>query len=116
MYKELVAFQKMYDLVLVWHPILSKFPKNARFTLGQEIENELLYILKFIMKINTMPGDRNKFFYELSEEFDVLFVYTKLAYDLKFLSAKQLGFLSEKMNEVIKICSGWLKASNTKSI
>jgi hypothetical protein len=58
------------------------------------------------MKINTISGDRTKFLPELSEEFDILFVYTKLAYDLKFLSAKQLGFLSEKMNEVIKICSG----------
>jgi len=106
MYKELVAFQKMYDLILVWHPIITKFPKNERFTLGQEIENQLLYILKFIIKVNDISGDRTKFLKELSEEFDILFIYSKLAYDLKFISAKQLGILSEKMNEIMKICYG----------
>ena len=105
----------MYDLVLYLHPAVAKFPKNERFTLGQEIENQSLYILKLIMRINTIYGERVSFVKELSQEFDVLSTYSHLAYDLRFLSAKQYGLIIEKIGEIMTICQGWLKSSKGKS-
>ena len=39
------AITKTYDLIKWIMPIVSKFPKDKKYTLGQLIENKLIYIL-----------------------------------------------------------------------
>ncbi len=41
-YADLVIFQKSYDLTLRMYPVISRFPKNQRYVLGQRIENILV--------------------------------------------------------------------------
>jgi hypothetical protein len=104
MINDLIAFQKLYDLILYINPIINKFPKEQRFVLGQNIENKLIYILSLIIKINSKHGPRKEYYKTVSIEFDILFVYIRLAHDLNFISTKQYAQISEKTNEVIKIC------------
>ena len=44
--KELIIYQKYYDLVLYSLPIIGRFPKDQRFVLGQQLENQMLEIGK----------------------------------------------------------------------
>jgi len=39
MLHELIIYQKHYDLMLYAFPVISRFPKNQRFVLGQQIQN-----------------------------------------------------------------------------
>ena len=109
MNNDLKASQKLYDLLLYWHQLIVKFPKNNRFVLSQNIENQLIYVFKLINKINNIHENRKKYYSELSEEIDVLFIYNRLSKDLKFISIKQYLFIAEKINEIAKISCGWLK-------
>ena len=42
--RELIIYQKLYDMMLYSFPIIGRFPKDQRFTLGQQIENAMLEI------------------------------------------------------------------------
>ena len=47
MLKDLIIYQKHYDLILYAFPIIAQYPRNARFTLGQETQNCMIDIARF---------------------------------------------------------------------
>ena len=49
---QLIMFQKHYDLMVYSFPIIGRFPKDQRFVLGQQIENQMLEIGKMIVHAN----------------------------------------------------------------
>jgi four helix bundle protein len=108
MLDDLIIFQKTYDLILWIFPMINRFPKKQRFVLGQQIENELLEIIKDIILAN---NERNKteILKRISVRLDTLRILIRLAKDLKFLSIKQYGNAAVKMNEIGKLLSGWMK-------
>jgi len=108
MLDDLIIFQKTYDLILWIFPMINRFPKKQRFVLGQQIENELLEIIKDIILAN---NERNKteILKRISVRLDTLRILIRLAKDLKFLSIKQYGNAAVKINEIGKLLSGWMK-------
>ena len=109
MFQDLVIFQKVYDLILWLYPAVNKFPKSQRFVLGQQIENTVLEILKGIIQANQ---ERNKLPYlkQISVNLDKLRILIRLSKDLRFISIKQYGFATNKVNEIGKMLGGWLKS------
>jgi hypothetical protein len=81
MLDDLIIFQKTYDLILWLFPIINRFPKKQRFVLGQQIENELIEIIKDIILAN---NERNKteILKRISVRLDTLRVLVRLAKDL----------------------------------
>jgi hypothetical protein len=105
----LILFQKTYDLILEVHPVIvSKFPKNQRFVLGQKIENTLIAILEIVITINLSKPTVN-YFRRLDIEIQKLKIFIRLAKDLKFISIKKYEYLEKKVIEVGKITGGWKK-------
>jgi len=108
MLDDLIIYQKTYDLILWFFPIINKFPKKQRFVLGQQIENELLEIIKDIILAN---NERNKteILKRISVRLDTLRILVRLAKDLRFLSIKQYENAAVKINEIGRLLSGWMK-------
>jgi len=108
MLDDLIIFQKTYDLILWLFPIINRFPKKQRFVLGQQIENELIEIIKDIILAN---NERNKteILKRISVRLDTLRVLVRLAKDLRFLSIKQYGDTATKINEIGKLLNGWIR-------
>jgi four helix bundle protein len=108
MLDDLIIYQKTYDLILWFFPIINKFPKKQRFVLGQQIENELLEIIKDIISAN---NERNKteILKRISVRLDTLRILVRLAKDLRFLSIKHYENAAVKINEIGKLLSGWMK-------
>ena len=108
MLDDLIIYQKTYDLILWFFPIINKFPKKQRFVLGQQIENELLEIIKDIILAN---NERNKteILKRISVRLDTLRILVRLAKDLKFLSIKHYENAAVKINEIGRLLSGWMK-------
>ena len=46
------AIPKTYDLLKWLLPLVSKFPRDKKYTLGQRLENELLDILALLLEAN----------------------------------------------------------------
>ena len=109
MFQNLAIFEKTYELILWIYPTVNKFPKSQRFVLGQHIEDIILKILEGIIEANQ---ERNKIPYlkQISVNLDKLRILIRLSKDLRFISIKQYGFATNKVNEIGKMLGGWLKS------
>ena len=111
MYNDLVIFQKIYDFMLYMYPIVNTFPKSQRFVLAQHIENITLDTLEKIIKINSGEDkEKRELFKEIDINIDKLKILFRLAKDLKFISIKRYGIISERVLEIGKLAGGWQKS------
>ncbi|MDD5555613.1 MAG: diversity-generating retroelement protein Avd [Candidatus Paceibacterota bacterium] len=109
-YNDLIVFQKAYDLALWLYPIVGRFPKNQRFVLGEQIENEIINILTEIIEANKESGTkRGELLKQISIDLDKLMVLFRMAKDLKFVNIKKYGVFAEKAVEIGKLLGGWQK-------
>lgn len=108
--EQLALFQKIYDFFLFLHPLVSRFPKNQRFVLGQILEKESANIIILTIQANKRRDDERKKYQALiSDSLDVTRILLRLSCDLKFISPKQFGSGIEKLNDIAKIFNGWAK-------
>lgn len=108
MLDDLIIFQKVYDLILWLYPIINKFPKKQRFVLGQQIQNELIEILKGIIEAN-QEIHKSGILKRISINLDKLRILIRLGKDLHFISIKQYQTAAEKINEIGRLLSGWMR-------
>lgn len=108
MLKDLIIFEKAYTFALWIFTASSKFPKNQRFTLGQQLCNQSLDIVRGIIRANA-ARNKGPLLYQLSVDLDTLRIFIRLAHDLRFLSGKQYAHAAERVNEIGKLLGGWMK-------
>ena len=113
MLHELVIYQKQYDLVLYAFPIVAKYPRQMRFTLGQQTLDCLLDITRLIVRANSEHGnDRKRVLKELDLKLEEFRLLTRLAKDLHLLAVQHYGNLSERVTEIGRLLGGWLKSAS----
>ncbi|MFA5379542.1 MAG: diversity-generating retroelement protein Avd [Dehalococcoidia bacterium] len=107
--RELIIYQKHYDLVLYAFPVINRFPKSQRFVLGQQIETSLLQFGLLIIQANQLRQKRGKLM-EADTELEKLRYLVRLAKDLQFLTLSKYEIISQRLNEIGKLLGGWMKA------
>ena len=107
---QLIIFQKHYDLMVYSFPIISRFPRDQRFVLGQQIENQMLDISKMIIHANKLKQKKGKL-YEIDIELEKLRFLIRIAKDLKVLTVSKYGHHCERLDEIGKLLGGWLKTA-----
>lgn len=107
--KELIIYQKYYDLMLYSLPIIGRFPKDQRFILGQQIENAMLEIGKMIVYANKLRQKKGKL-YEIDIELEKLRFLIRLSKDLKIMTVSKYGHHCERLDEIGRLLGGWIKA------
>ncbi len=113
--EKLVLFQKSYDFLLWLYPLINRLPKHHRTVLGRQIEELGISILLHVLSANIARGAKRKTLQLLiSEELDKLRILIRLTKDLRFMSIKQYTYAAEKVNEMGKMLSGWMRAAPFK--
>ena len=107
MLDDLIIYQKTYDFLLWFHPVVNKFPKAQRFVLGQRIENKVLDLFHAII-LSNVERDKTTALRQASMELDELRTLVRLAKDLHFVSIRQYGTAALKMNEIGRLLAGLL--------
>ena len=107
MVKNLILYQKIYDLILYSFPILNRFPKSQKFVLAQQIEVTMLKMLDLVMIAN-MNHDKIEHLRNLDIKLQALKTLIRLSKDLKFISLKRYQVFSIKLVEIGKILGGWI--------
>jgi len=107
--REMIIYQKHYDLMLYSFPIIGRFPKEQRFVLGQQIETAMLEIGQMIVHANKLRQKREKL-YEIDIALEKLRFLIRLAKDLKMLSVTKYGHHCARIDEIGKLLGGWLKS------
>lgn len=107
---QLIIYQKFYDLVVWMFPVINRIPKNHRLILGRHLEELCITILLSLIKANKSRGQiRTILQFNISDELDSLRILVRLNKDLRFMSVKQYTFAAEKLNELGRMMSGWVK-------
>jgi len=108
MVKDLVIWQKLVDLNVYIIPICSKFPKNQRFVLGQQIQNQVIDMVKTTVEANKA---RNKIVLldKIDTQLEGFRFLTRTAYELKMLPVKRYEYIAKLSSEIGRLIGGWQK-------
>ena len=108
MTEQLLIYQKFYDFILAFYPVINHIPKSHRLVMGRHLEELCLLLLTLIIKANRERGNNRTILQtQISDELDVLRILVRLSKDLKFMSIKQYTLIAERLNEVGKMVYSW---------
>ncbi|MDD5041475.1 MAG: diversity-generating retroelement protein Avd [Candidatus Peribacteraceae bacterium] len=108
-YAHLIIFQKAYDLTLRFFRETHEFPREHKFSLGQQMKDACLAMLDAIIEANAAV-DKKPALERASACLERLRVYTRLAYDLKVIGMKKYEVLSKHSDEIGRMIGGWMKS------
>ena len=108
MIDDLIVYQKTYDFLLWIKPTVQRFQKVHKYSLGVQLENAVLDLMKSIVKANNSK-DKTKLIEECLVNFEVVKVFIRLSKDFKLLNVNQFEFSSKKLEEINKLLFGWAK-------
>ncbi len=106
---DLKLFQKVYDFLLWIKPTVQRFAKVHKYSLGIQLENEVIELLKAITRANFKKGNKRSFIEECVVHFEIIKILIRMAKDFKLLSIKQYEFAAKKLEEIGKLLGGWYK-------
>lgn len=90
---------------------INTFPKQQRFVLGQQIETCSVRCFTLVIEANNMdsPEDAIDKLKKLNINLDILRGLLRIAGELRFISLKSLGYITEQIDEVGRICGSWIR-------
>ena len=117
MKKDFIIHTKMIDVAVWLFEKANTFPKKQRFVLGQKIENSALVCLRLIVEANEIKTESAVLekLDELNIELCVLRDLLRMAYEVNFIKATSLEYIIQQIDEVGKMCGGWIKRYKNSS-
>jgi hypothetical protein len=106
--KELSVIQKCYDLVKWYIPIIERFPKVHKFTLGDRIINQLYEILEGLIRAKFARNKLAKL-EDLNTELAILRHQTRLLLDFNLISLKRYEYVSKLIDDIGVELGNWIK-------
>jgi hypothetical protein len=102
----LIIFQKLYDLYLYTHVVVSKFPKSQRFLISNKLLESNLEMLRLTIVANS-KSDRKEEQKQISVLLDVFRIHVRLSKDMNMLSIKRYTHFMELINEIGRLLNAW---------
>ena len=109
-----ILFEKTYSLLLWLYPTIKKFPKSDKYTIGEELKETTLNILKYIMLFNKTKD--KKYLKKADIYLDILRIQLRLSNDLKILDSKKYEFSSKQVFEIGNLLGGFLNKQSTLNV
>jgi hypothetical protein len=101
---------KLHDLLLYVVPVLAKFPRDHKFTLGDRVLLRLLDVQECCV-MAYYGRDKAGPLTEANLHLEMARHQVRLAHDLKLVSHHQYEVLAGKMEECGRMVGGWLKSA-----
>ncbi len=105
------AIQDCHDLLLWLIPILDKFPRSRRFTLGERLENGLLKVLEDLVEA-AYSKQKKQALARANRQLEIIRHLWRLAYELQVIPLRRYKHGAELMNELGRQIGGWLRGQN----
>ena len=96
LYYDLPVFKEVYQLVLKIFEYTKDFPKEYKYTLGQDMKRDGIQLVRSIYRANKAK-DKKEYLEAFLDDFEVLKLEIRLCVDMKILSIKKQAELSQMM-------------------
>ncbi len=110
LYYDLPVYRDTYQLILKLFEVTKDFPKEFKYTLGQDIKRDGLQLVRSIYRANK-SGDKTAHLEAFMDQFELLKLELRLCGDMKILSIKKQVELGVLMEGIGKQVTGWRNAS-----
>ena len=110
LYYDLPVYRDTYKLILKIFECTKDFPKEYKYTLGQDMKRDGLQLVRVIYRANKAT-DKKVHLEHFLDEFELLKLELRLCKDLKILSLKKQAELTELMDGIGKQITGWRNAN-----
>ncbi len=106
----LPIYINLYQLNKSLHLAVKGFPKEKKYTLGEDILRKNWECLDLVVAINALPKEKKEEkITELSVVFDCLKIRLRMAQDIGVISEKQYAHIqTEHMKCIGEMIGGWL--------
>ena len=110
LYTELPVYKDTYHLVLIVFEYTKNFPREYKYTLGQDMKRDALNLLRGIYRANKHKN-RAGHLEVFLDEFELLTLEIRLCVEMKLISLRNQAVLSELMTRISKQVTGWRNAA-----
>ena len=101
--------QDCHELLLWLIPLLDKFPRNRRFTLGERLESRLLEVLELLVEA-AYSRNKSNLLRRANIQLAVVRHLWRLAHELKEISARRFEHGARLQDNLGRQIGGWLKS------
>ena len=96
LYYELPVFKDVYQLILLIYDYTKDFPKEYKYTLGQDMKRDAMQLVRSIYRANKVK-DKVVYLEAFLDDFELLKLEIRLSADMKILSLKKQVKLNAMM-------------------
>jgi hypothetical protein len=105
---ELPIIQKTYDLVKWYIPIITRFPRVHKFTLGDRLMTALYELLEGLI-IARYAQNKLQLLQQLNGKLDIIRHQTRLLHDLNIIDIQRYEYIGKQVTEIGNELGGWIK-------
>ena len=98
LYDDLKVFKDVYQLILKIFEYTKDFPREYKYTLGQDMKRDAIVLARSIYRANKAKS-KTEYLEVFLDDFEILKLEIRLCVDMKILSIKkqaELAFLKER--------------------
>ncbi len=110
LYYELQVFKDVYTLVQKVFSYTQDFPREYKYTLGQDMKRDAIQLVRSIYRANKAK-DKVVYLETFLDDFELLKFEIRLCVDMKILAIKKQAELSDLMDSIGKQITGWRNAN-----
>lgn len=104
-----LIYLALYKLIKYLYSSIRNFPKEYKYSLGQEILSLAWRTLDLVMVANTLENTKkHRYITKALTTFSCLKFRLRLACDLKILNHKKYAYVIKQTSEINKMLNGWL--------
>jgi len=110
LYYDLPVYRDTYRLILKIFENTQHFPREYKYTLGQDMKRDALQLVRSIYRANKSEH-KKEHLETFSDDFELLKLEIRLCTDMKILPIKKQADLSLLMEGIGKQITGWRNTS-----
>ena len=110
LYYDLPVYRDTYKLILKIFDVSKDFPKEYKYTLGQDMKRDALQLVRSLYRANKST-QKKELLERFLDEFELVKLEIRLCVDLKVVSFKKQAELTVLMDSIGKQVTGWRNTS-----
>jgi hypothetical protein len=109
LYYDLKVFKDVYNLILKIFEYTSDFPREYKYTLGQDMKRDGVILVRSIYRANKSKT-KTEYLEAFLDDFEVLKLEVRLCVDMRILTIKRQSEIALLMDSIGKQITGWRNA------
>jgi len=109
LYYDLPVYKDVYRLILRVFEYTKDFPREYKYTLGQDLKRDSIVLVRSIYRANKAQS-KTEYLEAFLDDFEVLKLEVRLCVDLKILPIRKQAELAALMDGIGRQITGWRNA------